>query len=468
MRRRWVVPLVIAAVGGAIVAALLLFNRPTANEVNHELFIPKPARITPEVELLRQYVRINTTNPPGNETAGARFLASLLERDGIRAEVIESAPGRGSVYARIRGKRSGEGLMLLSHIDVVPAPPAGWSKPPFAADIEANQLYGRGTLDMKGIAICQLEALFALARTHRTPERDVVFLATADEEQGGRMGVAWLLGHRPDVFEGVRYVLNEGGINETAQERMTYIGIEVGSKMPVSVNLRAATRAQLERARVALEPYGSPRDPDRVLPEVREFLHDLAPHRLEQRDRLNDIDRTIAEGKFWLLPRGYRELMQNVVWARGVAQDDRGPVMSTSLFDLPDENPDARIDWLRAVVKPYGVTVEVVEKNGPVPLTPTGTPMYALIRDVMHAHYGDVPVGIEVLAAFTNDSRYLRARGIACYGMWPFEVDFFQSQGVHSVDERVRLDWFDQGVALMRDLVDRYAFRPLPSVGGSH
>ena len=111
---------------------------------------------------------------------------------------------------------------------------------------------------------------------------------------------------------------------------------------------------------------------------------------------------------------------------------------------------------------------EVVEKNGPVPLTPTGTPMYALIRDVMHAHYGDVPVGIEVLAAFTNDSRYLRARGIACYGMWPFEVDFFQSQGVHSVDERVRLDWFDQGVALMRDLVDRYAFRPLPSVGGSH
>jgi acetylornithine deacetylase/succinyl-diaminopimelate desuccinylase-like protein len=463
MSRRWRVPIAVAIGGSAVVAALVLFNHRASRDENERLFIPKQARITPEIELLRQYVRVDTTNPPGNETAGARFLASLLERNGIRAEIIESAPGRGSVYARIRGRRNGEGLLLLNHIDVVPAPPAGWTKPPFAADVQSNQLYGRGTLDMKGIAICQLEALIALARTHRTPDRDVAFLATADEEQGGRMGVAWLLAHRPDLFEGIRYVLNEGGINETSQERMTYIGIEVGSKMPVSVNLRAATREQLERARLALEPYGSPRDPDRVLPEVREFLRDLAPHRLEQRERLEDIDRTIAEGKFWLLPRGYRELMQNVVWPRGATRDARGPLMSTSLFDLPDENPDARIAWLRSTVAPYGVTVEVLQKNGPVPLTSTHTPMYALIRNVMHAYYADVPVGIEVLAASTNDSRYLRPRGIACYGMWPFEVDFFETQGIHSVDERVRLDWFERGVELMRDLVGRYAFGPLPA-----
>jgi len=457
---RWRVPLTVALIGGALVAALVAWNRTHLRE--SELYIPKRGRITPEIELLRRYVRIDTSNPPGNEIAGARFLASLLDRGGIHAEIIESAPGRASVYARIRGKQRGEGLMLLSHIDVVPATAAGWTKPPFAAEVQANQLYGRGTLDMKGIAICQLEALLAVAATHRTPERDIVFLATADEEAGGRMGIAWLLEHRPDLFDGVRYVLNEGGINETSQEQLTYVGIEIGSKMPVNVNLRAATREQLARARVALEPFISPRDPDRVLPEVREFLHDIAPQRLEQRERLEDVDRTIAAGKFWLLPRGYRELMQNIVWPRAVGSDERGPYLSTALYDLPDENPDARIAWLRNVVAPFGVTVEVLDKSGPAPLTTTATPLYALIRDEVRREFGDVTFGTEVLAASTNDSRYLRARGIACYGMWPFEVDFFQTQGIHGLDERVRLDWFMSGVELMKRLVGRYAFETLP------
>ena len=460
---RWRVPLTVALIGGALLAALVVWNHTLRPDGN--LFIPKRGRVTPEIELLRQYVRIDTSNPPGNETAGARFLASLLERGGVRAEIIESAPGRGSVYARIRGRQRGEGLLLLSHIDVVPASRDGWRKPPFTAEVEANQLYGRGTLDMKGIAICQLEAFLAVARARRTPERDVVFLATADEEAGGRMGVAWLLAHRPDVFDGVRYVLNEGGINETSQEQLTYVGIEIGSKMPVSVNLRASTREPLERARIALEPYIGPRDPTRVLPEVAEFLHDIAPQRLEQRERLDDVRRTIAEGKFWLLPRGYRELMQNIVWPRGVQTDAHGAYVSTAMYDLPDEDPDARIAWLGGVVAPYGVTVEVLDKSGPAPLTSTKTPLYALIKEEARRQFGDVPVGTEVLASSTNDSRYLRARGMACYGMWPFEVDFFQTQGIHGVDERVRLDWFMGGIELMKRLVTRYAFEPIP---GSH
>jgi len=453
---RWRIPLAVAVTGGALVAGIILINR--SLRPTDMLYIPKASHVTAEVELLQRYVRIDTTNPPGNEIAGARFLAALLERNGIRAEIIEPAPGRGNVYARIRGKRRGEGLLLLNHIDVVPATPRGWMRPPFAGSIEANQLYGRGTLDMKGIAVCQLEAILAVAAAHRTPERDVAFLATSDEEAGGRLGVAWLLEHRPDLFDGIRYVLNEGGINETQQERMTYVGIEVGSKMPVEVNLRAATREPLARARVALEPFISPADPDRVLPEVADFFHDIAPQRLEQRERLADIRRTIAEGKFWLLPRGYRELTQNIVWPRGIHVDEHGPVINASMFNLPDESPDARIAWLRSVVEPYGVSVEVLQKNGPAPLTSRATPFFALIRDEARRQFGDVPVGIEVLAASTNDSRYLRARGLSCYGFWPFEVDFFQTQGIHGVDERVRLDWFDSGVALMKRLVTRYAF----------
>src|SRR5205085_2190346 len=135
---------------------------------------------------------------------------------------------------------------------------------PFAAVAQLNTLYGRGTLDMKGIAICQLLAFLTIAREHPTPERDVVFLATADEEEGGAMGVAWLLAHRPEIFEGVRYVLNEGGINESFAERPAYVGIEVGSKMLVRTEVRAPSHAALQQVRIGLEPYFSPRDPDRV------------------------------------------------------------------------------------------------------------------------------------------------------------------------------------------------------------
>jgi acetylornithine deacetylase/succinyl-diaminopimelate desuccinylase-like protein len=457
--KRWRIPIAVAIAGAIAVAALYVYDYVDARRIQDQLYIPQAVKVTPDAELLRRYVQIDTSNPPGRETAGARFLAGLLERGGVHAEVIESAPGRGNVYARIRGRRSGEGLLLLSHIDVVPAERRGWAHPPFAGDTTVNTMWGRGTLDMKGIAICQLLAFLAVAREHPLPERDVVFLATADEEEGGTMGVAWLLAHRPDVFEGIRYTFNEGGINESFSERLMYFGVEVGSKMIVRADVRAPSRAAMQQVRIALEPYFSPRDPDRVLPEVRAFLHDLAPQRIEQRELLDDVDRTIAEGKFWLLKKPYQEVAQNIVFAQEIDGDARGATMRVVLFDLPDEDPDRRLAWLAELIRPYGATIgKVVQKSGPAPLSPRNTPMFASIAAEVHRQWGkDVSVGTEVLAAAINDSWYLRARGIVCYGFWPFQVDFYQTQGIHGVNERVRIDWFQEGVEVMRRLVVRYA-----------
>ncbi len=456
--RRVVIAVVCAGI--AFVAALFVYNRRIESELRSQLYIPKKERITPEIRLLQDYVRIDTVT--GHETPGARFLAALLEKNGVKAEVIESAPGRGNVYARLKGRRSGEGLLLLNHIDVMPAPPEGWRKPPFRADIVFNQMWGRGTLDMKSIALCELEGFLAVARSGRPPERDIIFLGVADEERGGTWGTAWLLEHRPDIFEGVRYLLNEGGITETKQETLTYFGIETGSKMSVQLRLRAPTREQMERVRIALEPYLSPRDPDRILPEVREFLHAIAPQRLEQRPLLEDVARTVAEGKFWLLSRGYKELMQNVVFLQGVDTDDRGATMDVNLYNLPDEDPDPRIAWLQSQISPFGARIdEVLAKSGPAPISSLRTPLFALILREVRRQYGPVPVGPEILAASSNDSRYLRKRGITAYGIWPFEVDFFQTQGIHGINERIRIDWYMQGVALMRRLVVAYAFEPL-------
>ena len=456
--RRWRIPILVLVVGALAVGALYVYNYVDSRRVQSQIYIPKPTQITPTAALLQEYVRIDTSNPPGREMAGARFLAAQIERGGVHAEIIESAPGRGNVYARIRGKRPGEGIMLLNHIDVVPADARSWAHPPFAADADLNTIYGRGTLDMKGIAICQLLAFLTIAREHPTPERDVVFLATADEEEGGALGVAWLLAHRPELFDGVRYVLNEGGINESTAERPTYVGIEIGSKMLVRTEVRGPSRAALQQLRIALEPYFSPRDPERILPEVRDFLHDLAPQRVEQEQLLDDVSRTVAEGKFWLLQRPYKEVTQNIVWTGPIAVDDRGATMALNLFDLPDENPDARLAWLADFMRPYGAKFEtVIQKSGPAPISPRNTPLFAMIAEEARRQWPNVAVGTEFLATQINDSRYLRARGIVCYGWWPFQVDFFQTQAVHGANERVRIDWFEQGVELLRRVVVRYA-----------
>ncbi|HXH39852.1 MAG TPA: M20/M25/M40 family metallo-hydrolase [Thermoanaerobaculia bacterium] len=457
--RRWVLPIALLLAGAAFIAGLRIYSERTQREVDAQLWIPKVAVITPEVALLQQYVRIDTSNPPGNELPGAKFLTGLLARDGIRAEIIESAPGRASVYARIAGRERGGGLLFLNHIDVAPASKEGWTRPPFAAEVFQNQLYGRGTLDMKGIALGELLAFAELARTHRTPEHDVVFLAVADEEAGGTKGTAWLLEHRPDIFEGIRYAINEGGITETTQEHISYFGIEIGTKMTVKVLLRAHDRPSMQALRIALEPFIAPVDPDRVLPEVQEFLHDLAPMRIEQGQYLDNVTRTIAAGKFWLLSIGYRELMQNVVWPAEVESDARGATMRVNLYNLPDENPEARIEWLRGLAARYGVTIEeVTEKSGPAPLSSRHTPMFALIAAEAARQYKGARIGSEVLAASYNDSRYLRAHGIDSYGLMPFPTDWYQTQGIHSIDERVRVDWFNRGVDLLRQITTRFAF----------
>jgi acetylornithine deacetylase/succinyl-diaminopimelate desuccinylase-like protein len=177
---------------------------------------------------------------------------------------------------------------------------------------------------------------------------------------------------------------------------------------------------------------------------------------------LDDISQTVAQGKFWLLPRGYKELMQNVVWAVGPQSDARGATLEVNMYNLPDENPDARIAWLTSLVNPLGATIEtILVKNGPAPISSTKTPLYNLIARETRAQYGPVPVGPEILAGSGNDSRFLRVRGIAAYGVSPFRVDYFQSLGIHGIDERIRLDWYVGGVQLMRRLVSAAVFGPL-------
>ncbi|MEO8218561.1 MAG: M20/M25/M40 family metallo-hydrolase [Acidobacteriota bacterium] len=457
MSRGFYKAIVVIVIGAVLVAGTIAWMRHLSPE--DLTYVPKEAVITPAVQLLQRYVRIDTTNPPGNETAGAKFLIDYLARNGIHAELIESAPGRGNVYARIRGRRPGGGLLLLHHIDVVRAEGTGWTHPPFGGVVDLNMVYGRGTLDMKGIGICQLLAFVDLARSHQVPAHDVVYLAVADEEEGSRFGTQWLMEHRRDVLEGIAFALNEGGITETLKESVTWFGIEIGSKQIVRLRMTAPERKTLQQARLTLEPYFSPKDPERILPEVRAYFQAVAPRRIELPGLYENLDRTVASGKFWNLPPPYRALATTELTVSGVHSAESGGFFTdVTILVLPDVRPDDAVARFQQIVHGLPVAVEVTSTMGPTAVSSTATPFFSDIRkSVAKVYGGDVAVGPLMLPYATTDSRFLRSIGIQAYGLWPFPVDFFQSSGIHGMDERVRLDWFNKGVDLTIDLVRRYS-----------
>lgn len=447
---------VVVALVAAVTVAVVRWERSERRELRSDTrYIPGTVTITPEVTMLQELVRIDSSRPEG-VVAAARWVAAYLERNGVRAEIIQSQPSTPSVYARIRGRERGNALLLFSHLDVVP-PGDGWTADPFGASIFGDRIIGRGTVDMKALIVCQLVALVEIARSGRPPAHDLVFLATPDEETGSRWGMQWLLAHRPDVFEGVAFGITEGGITEIMNEQMVYFGIEIGGKQQVQAVVSAPTREALAEMRIALERYMFTRLPERVIPEVRLYLRELAPTRLQFRPHLEDIDRTIREGKFWELPATYRDLMQNTVATGPPVQTGGRWDMLITMINLPDEDPDARVAWLAKTIAPHGAIVrEVVAKEGPTPLSSHHTRLFALLAGEARTRYRTTP-GVQILFRSASDARFLRARGITCYGVSPYAVTYFQSFAIHRHDESITADAFQEGVEYLRSVVRKWA-----------
>ncbi|MDP7640337.1 MAG: M20/M25/M40 family metallo-hydrolase, partial [Candidatus Hydrogenedentes bacterium] len=235
---------------------------------------------------LQEYVRVDTTNPPGNELSGAEFFARIFEAEGIDYETVESAPGRGNIWARIEGG-SEPGLILLNHMDVVPADESFWSHPPLSGDIVDGFVRGRGTLDMKGIGIVELYAFLALHRMGKPLNRDVMFMATADEEAGGLFGVGWLAKNRTELFEDFGLLLNEGGGGQIRDGKLAF-GVEVTQKVPLWVRLVSTGRnghgstpdaeSAVTRLVKGLSRIHDHQFPAKISPAVDDYFKAMAPN----------------------------------------------------------------------------------------------------------------------------------------------------------------------------------------------
>ena len=232
--------------------------------------------------MLQAYLQVDTISPPGNESRAVDFLAKIFDKEGISYESAESAPGRGNIWARIEGGDK-PALILLHHSDVVPANEEYWDFDPLSGEIVDGYIQGRGALDMKGLGIAHLANFLKLHRSNKELNRDVIFIAAADEESGGKYGMGWLVENRPEAFEGAALLLNEGGSGFRSKDGIVF-SIEVTQKIPVWLRLTSVdepghgssprTTSSVSRIVEALNIiWKSPFEP-RIIPEVDRVFSD--------------------------------------------------------------------------------------------------------------------------------------------------------------------------------------------------
>jgi acetylornithine deacetylase/succinyl-diaminopimelate desuccinylase-like protein len=431
--------------------------------------------------LLADLIRIDTTNPPGGETAAADALARKLGADGLTAEVLESSPGRGNLYARLAGRGAGRPVILLAHLDVVPADPRGWHHPPFGGVREQGYVYGRGALDCKGVAAVELMTLLALKRSAQPLDRDVILLATADEETGGRAGAGWLVQHRPELLGNAEFLVTEGDhvhLRRSPKGVQKVLQVAIAEKTPCWVKLSAhgetghgstpppqTAVTRLVRALNKLRRY---RTPVRVVRPVEEYFAALARLEAEPlRGRLSHLGESLEDPGF--LAEFTRNPHQNAlvrntltptVLAAGV-KTNVIPAEATAELDcrlLPGERPADFLGLLREVIGDPSVRVEPL-LSFPASSSDAGSPFMAAVRRLATTELGGAPVVPSVIAGFT-DSHYFREHGVASYGFVPFVLTEDDERTVHGVNERVSVDNLRAGVQRLTSLL-----RALPGDG---
>lgn len=425
------------------------------------------------VQWLQEYIRINTVNPPGNETAAAEFFARIFEAEGIEYEMAESAPGRGNIWARLEGGDE-PGIVLLHHMDVVPADPRFWSSDPLSGELRDGYVYGRGALDTKTSGILHLATFLALHRTETPLNRDVVFMATADEEAGGFFGAGWLVENRPELFEGIGFLLNEGGGGNDVDGTVNF-GLEVTQKVPYWLRLTATgepghgsrplvTYASAELIE-ALDRMRRHEFPARVIPAVEEHFRGMAARHPEPwRSRFADFASVIEEPgvlrELQLYNPGLHALTRNTCSITRFEGSGKINVVSPEAWAevdcrlLPDQDPDEWLDEVREVLGPE-IEVEVLMGFTPA-VSSSDTDLYRTVRDVTLETFPDAGFVPQVVGGFT-DSHFFRDLDITSYGYSATATPAEDAGGVHGNDERVTEENVRRGVAMTLKILERFA-----------
>lgn len=465
----------------ALRSCILLLSFPAAlaaQDASPARPVDWPALQTEAVDILRQYLRIDTSNPPGNELETARFLKAILDREGIEATILDTAelgPGRANLYARLKGSGSKRAIALVQHMDVVPVTPAYWSVPPFSGDLKDGFIYGRGALDMKGEGVAHLMALIALKRSGVPLTRDIVFVANADEELGSTGGIVFVRRHA-DLLKDVEYLFTEGGANVYRNGKLEYYSVGVAEKRTFWQRLTVKgtpshgsrpTRANpVPRLVAALDKIAKYETPLHVTPGVEKFFHDISRNYSGQQRRwLLDVKAALAnrQAREWILSDVYwNAILRNTISLTGLAGSNKTnviPAEASAELDirlLPDQSPDAMLATLRRLVGDTAVHfTTLLQPKAPFE-SPVNTDLFRAVERAARERDPNVFVTSSMMTGATDRPSY-RKLGIIAYGLDPFRVEAADEQrGVHGNDERLSVENVGFGVRFLYDIL-RYA-----------
>ncbi|HET6976136.1 MAG TPA: M20/M25/M40 family metallo-hydrolase [Pyrinomonadaceae bacterium] len=410
------------------------------------------------VQLLQELIKIDTTNPPGNELAAALHLQKLLEADGIETRVLDVAPGRANLYARFKGDGSRRPLILLSHTDVVMAEPQRWTVPPFSGELRDGFIYGRGATDMKATATVHVTLMRLIKRLNIPLKRDLILLAVADEEAGGTGAISIIEKH-PDLIRGAEFLLNEGDVVYLKDGKVQQYGVDVMEKAALWLRIIAKgpaghgsiplANSSVERLLRALERLRKWETPIQVPPAVAESYRMRAQQQADPvlRNAYLNLERALknpARRKKLLSDSTLNAEVRNTFTITGLQGSDKVNVIPGTAWAqvdarlLPGETPAAFIAKLRRVLNDPELEIETLEGSIPTGSSVDTALMHA-IRKVAARRDPGVPV-IPTMLTSSTDSAKFRSLGITAYGFEPFKLDDNELSRSHGDDERVSVE----------------------------
>ena len=423
------------------------------------------------VDLMQQYLRVNTSNPPGNELEAAKFLKKVFDQNGIENEIFEYKPGRANIIARLKGNGSKRPIILLSHMDVVTAEPASWDVDPFSGVIKNDVIYGRGALDMKGEGLLHLMTMILLKREGPPLSRDVIFIGTADEEVDDE-GSLWMIANKADLFKNAEYLLTEGGDNLIDGNSVKLVGVDVAEKAPFWLRLtatglpghgsRPVVDSAPNRLIRAMNRILDWETPVKLLPAVEQFFKDIAPLQQEPlRAQFQSIRESLKNPDFAKALTNQREfgfLLRNTIsitMLSGSKQTNVIPNAATCNLDvrlLPGESPDEFLKALKTVIADSTIKIENVNRFKQPNSSPIDTELFSLIaRKTKEKHPGAV-VTTKMLSGYTESQLY-RQLGIVAYGWAPIYTTPEEDEGVHGNNERISVKNVREGTRELYEIV---------------
>jgi len=425
-------------------------------------------------ELLVDIIKFDTTNPPGNERALAEFFAEKFNAEGIENKILDSSkPERATFWAKIPGEEDVNKLLLLSHLDVVPADKSLWSTDPFSGEIKDGYIYGRGALDIKILGAMHAVIMFLIKRNNIKLKYNLIMLSVADEEEGGSDGAKFVLENFPELTE-AEFVLGEGGYGTLGilPENKPLFSLSTGEKGVTWV--KATVEGQSGHGSMPLKESA----PNNLI----NFLHKVANHRFPMKftdsmkvflqgigDEKGGINKFLMNNVSTLssfnFVRGKLEensklsaALQNTVSVTKINagyKDNVIPEKAEATLDcrlVPGETVDGFLNELKLMAKPFGVKIEPINVFNPNEST-LDTQLYKIMDDVFKE---EEIVMLPYIAPGFTDTRFFRIRGSVGYGIVPIVVELEELEGIHGVDERVSVDNMEFGTRILFEIVKRF------------